>query len=555
MPCFYCGKRVSLVRQLTDADFCSDEHRKRYHTLTQLALNRLMEANEQLAAAPRQQGPTPAAVVVEELPAPVVQPAVAPIPAEAGFLPQATAAAFAGSISKLAEAVEAGSVPVELPELVVEPAGVSPQTAQHQPAGLAVQAAGRRAALKIVAGAFTGTPPSLGRHAVTAGIVREGHLSLRPWTGTRPPLASAFVSGPRASLLAPYASTRIRLPELEFGPLDETPHSAAPAEAAGWIARNPEIQSMPAALTQVPEVAPAAQIRLPKRRASPIEPLPQRSAPPEACPWIVAIPKARLVAAEPGRGSESGFRAAPLVVPQVPPPAVHQLARAAYVAAGAPSPCVTAPGAAPASTFAVAARGLRLPRVTFGPVEEAPPPPPVPSPAAPIVRRPAPRAYATIPQPAPAAEIAHPPALVPGLPDLAARPALREGSWGAAAARAAALKPDLVRAAPAWERTGAAPAVMPWLPERSRRPSTWSGPASDPPSPREAPAARRARQYWLTPCLRRQKSAWLRLSRHSTGLRGLASKAFGPIFCRRSGLRTSERPGPTPAARRAWNSR
>ncbi len=48
MPCFYCGKRVSLVRQLTDADFCSDDHRKKYHDLTKLALNRLVDSQEQL---------------------------------------------------------------------------------------------------------------------------------------------------------------------------------------------------------------------------------------------------------------------------------------------------------------------------------------------------------------------------------------------------------------------------------------------------------------------------------------------------------------------------
>ncbi|MGD0015513.1 MAG: hypothetical protein ABSD56_14000, partial [Bryobacteraceae bacterium] len=47
MPCFYCGKRVSLVRQLTDADFCSDDHRKRYRALTRTALNRLLETGQQ----------------------------------------------------------------------------------------------------------------------------------------------------------------------------------------------------------------------------------------------------------------------------------------------------------------------------------------------------------------------------------------------------------------------------------------------------------------------------------------------------------------------------
>ena len=48
MPCFFCGKRVSLVRQLTDADFCSDDHRKRYQELTRLALDRLLYAGQRL---------------------------------------------------------------------------------------------------------------------------------------------------------------------------------------------------------------------------------------------------------------------------------------------------------------------------------------------------------------------------------------------------------------------------------------------------------------------------------------------------------------------------
>ncbi len=50
MPCFYCGKRVSRVRQINDADFCSDEHRERFHALTRSAFNRLLESPERTAA-------------------------------------------------------------------------------------------------------------------------------------------------------------------------------------------------------------------------------------------------------------------------------------------------------------------------------------------------------------------------------------------------------------------------------------------------------------------------------------------------------------------------
>ncbi|MGA2327677.1 MAG: hypothetical protein ABSH05_15445, partial [Bryobacteraceae bacterium] len=82
MPCFYCGKRVSLVRQLTDADFCSEEHRKKYHELTRMALNRLVESQEQLSGAPlRRKGPLPATSVTEPS-RPVPEEARIPVPEE-----------------------------------------------------------------------------------------------------------------------------------------------------------------------------------------------------------------------------------------------------------------------------------------------------------------------------------------------------------------------------------------------------------------------------------------------------------------------------------------
>lgn len=75
MPCFYCGKNVPVFRRLTDPDFCSDEHRQRYHELTKLALERLVQAappkearpGEKPAASPQaaepaQAGPIPVRV-------------------------------------------------------------------------------------------------------------------------------------------------------------------------------------------------------------------------------------------------------------------------------------------------------------------------------------------------------------------------------------------------------------------------------------------------------------------------------------------------------------
>ena len=90
MPCFYCGKRVSLVRQLTDADFCSQEHRKKYHELTRTALNRLVEAHDQLAAAtPKRKGRQFTALATQEPLAP---------PPEWGPLPYAARPVPPGSL-------------------------------------------------------------------------------------------------------------------------------------------------------------------------------------------------------------------------------------------------------------------------------------------------------------------------------------------------------------------------------------------------------------------------------------------------------------------------
>ena len=71
MPCFYCGKRVSLVRQMADADFCSEEHRKQYHALTRLALDRLLDHNQQRTTPVARPEPKPeAAAFVPSVPPP-----------------------------------------------------------------------------------------------------------------------------------------------------------------------------------------------------------------------------------------------------------------------------------------------------------------------------------------------------------------------------------------------------------------------------------------------------------------------------------------------------
>src|SRR5262249_10914937 len=53
MSCFYCGKRVSLVRKRVDADFCCEDHREKYHARARRTIETLREADEQIAATRR----------------------------------------------------------------------------------------------------------------------------------------------------------------------------------------------------------------------------------------------------------------------------------------------------------------------------------------------------------------------------------------------------------------------------------------------------------------------------------------------------------------------
>lgn len=103
MACLYCGKRVSMVRQMADPDFCSDEHRRLYHDIARAALKslgglddapaekhpprtpvlrpRAQETPKPAAAARRRpaQAPRPRLVVVEPPPPPMCDLARGPL--------------------------------------------------------------------------------------------------------------------------------------------------------------------------------------------------------------------------------------------------------------------------------------------------------------------------------------------------------------------------------------------------------------------------------------------------------------------------------------------
>src|SRR5688500_195539 len=51
MRCIHCGKRLAVLRKLTDGEFCSSAHRKQFQLeQEQLALARLLETQERLQA-------------------------------------------------------------------------------------------------------------------------------------------------------------------------------------------------------------------------------------------------------------------------------------------------------------------------------------------------------------------------------------------------------------------------------------------------------------------------------------------------------------------------
>lgn len=53
MHCLYCGKPLGFLKELTDGEFCSSQHRKQHKKLTKLALERLLEAPAALPETPK----------------------------------------------------------------------------------------------------------------------------------------------------------------------------------------------------------------------------------------------------------------------------------------------------------------------------------------------------------------------------------------------------------------------------------------------------------------------------------------------------------------------
>jgi len=57
MNCRYCGKPLSLLKELSDGEFCSRDHRLKYKSLTKRALDRLQETDRSSSAPPQRVSP------------------------------------------------------------------------------------------------------------------------------------------------------------------------------------------------------------------------------------------------------------------------------------------------------------------------------------------------------------------------------------------------------------------------------------------------------------------------------------------------------------------
>ena len=63
MRCRYCNKAISLLRRLTDAEFCSDAHRRSHAEEQDMAMQRLTESPPALQRTQRMAAATPRGIM------------------------------------------------------------------------------------------------------------------------------------------------------------------------------------------------------------------------------------------------------------------------------------------------------------------------------------------------------------------------------------------------------------------------------------------------------------------------------------------------------------
>ncbi len=112
MHCLYCGKPLGFLKELTDGEFCSAQHRQRYKKLTKVALARLLETqpeapgdhpheHPEIASGPSPRGPVPAVAQprkIRDFGGLFRQPVGRPLSAKGSALPDAAKGALSPAL-------------------------------------------------------------------------------------------------------------------------------------------------------------------------------------------------------------------------------------------------------------------------------------------------------------------------------------------------------------------------------------------------------------------------------------------------------------------------
>lgn len=253
MPCFYCGKRISLVRHLTDADFCSEEHRRKYHDLTRMALVRLVESRQQMTAAAPQRRRPKAGVVVEEPPVPT-PPVAAPVGDRVAAFAVTSHSCLYGEFARphCAIRLPSSAAPVLVP--FFSPGLLAVRQA---PEAFSGRAAARIAEAR--GGKFVRPPlgwPALGRHFGAPAPAAVPCLASAPLSGLGISAAEDGKCDAPARMEVQPALSSPRLPRLRFAPA-----AAVPSPAGGFCGIPTALPREPAgaATTRFAEVQVHAQ--------------------------------------------------------------------------------------------------------------------------------------------------------------------------------------------------------------------------------------------------------------------------------------------------------
>jgi hypothetical protein len=287
MPCFYCGKRISMVRQMADQDFCSDEHRRRYQDLGDAILRRLSESDSRPAARAAAAKPAPPRAVVPRSAPKVAVPPQTGVIHERFPVPSGILSALAAT---LPDAAFAGPAPV----IGSPPAGLPRRTAPEPFAILKTASpscvAARTHAVSEPSLAFGNRPAVFGafapRRTSTSGPGSAGFFPMEPEARRR--------SARQRSVVVPrFANRRVLMPNVPEPPAAGVvgPAASGPIPPLCWPAA--PLAAVPSAGLSEP-LAPAPA-RLPVMRVVPSADSGATPAQPvtggRVCEWRITLPR------------------------------------------------------------------------------------------------------------------------------------------------------------------------------------------------------------------------------------------------------------------------